>query len=71
MVGLLFQSQSPGANIYIANIDGTGVIQLTDTDTNDYSPEISPNGKQVVFLANRDGNQEVYTIILTVQSKLV
>lgn len=59
---ILFQSKSPSANIFIANIDGTGVIQLTDTDSNDYSPKISPSGKQVAFLANRDGNQEVYVM---------
>lgn len=59
---ILFHSKSPNANIFIGNIDGTGLIQLTNTEGNDYSPKLSPDGKQVAFLGNRDGNQEVYVM---------
>ena len=61
---LLFQSKSSPSQISIANIDGSNVIQLTDDETNNMSPKISPDGKQIAYLSNRDGNQEVYVMNL-------
>jgi len=57
---LLFQSKASPSQISIANIDGSNVIQLTNDDTNNMSPKISPDGSQIAYLSNRDGNQEVY-----------
>ncbi|WP_448564888.1 TolB family protein [Thalassotalea ganghwensis] len=59
---LLFQSQSSPSQISIANIDGSNVIQLTNDDSNNMSPKISPDGSQIAYLSNRDGNQEVYVM---------
>ena len=59
---LLFQSKSSPSQISIANIDGSNVIQLTNDDTNNMSPKISPDGSQIAYLSNRDGNQEVYVM---------
>ncbi|MFC3120445.1 TolB family protein [Agaribacter flavus] len=61
---LLFQSKASPSQISIANIDGSNVIQLTDDETNNMSPKISPDGKQIAYLSNRDGNQEVYVMDL-------
>ena len=57
---LLFQSKNGPSQISIANIDGSGITQLTHDDSNNMSPKISPNGSQIAYLSNRDGNQEVY-----------
>ena len=46
--------------ICIANVDGTDVVQLTNNNSVDGDPKISPDGKQVVFFSGRDGNYEVY-----------
>ena len=59
---LLFQSKASPSQISIANIDGSNVIQLTTDDTNNMSPKISPDGLQIAYLSNRDGNQEVYVM---------
>ncbi|MEW6996895.1 TolB family protein [Colwelliaceae bacterium BS250] len=57
---ILFQSKVSPSQISIANIDGSKVIQLTNDDTNNMSAKISPDGSQIAYLSNRDGNQEVY-----------
>ena len=59
---LLFQSKAGPRQICIANIDGSNVIQLTHDDTDNMSPKISPDGSQIAYLSNRDGNQEVYVM---------
>jgi len=59
---LLFQSKADPSQISIANIDGSNVIQLTNDDTNNMSPKLSPDGSQIAYLSNRDGNQEVYVM---------
>jgi TolB protein len=57
---LLFQSKASPSQICIASIDGSNVLQLTNDETNNMSPKISPSGSQIAYLSNRDGNQEVY-----------
>lgn len=59
---LLFQSKASPSQISIANIDGSNLIQLTQDETNNMSPKISPDGSQIAYLSNRDGNQEVYVM---------
>ena len=41
--------------------DGMGSVRLTDGET-DTAPSVSPDGSQVVFMSNRDGNWEVYLV---------
>jgi len=55
-------SKTIATQISIANIDGSHLIQLTNDDTNNFNPKVSPDGKQIVYLSNRDGNQEVYVM---------
>lgn len=59
---LLFQSKASPSQICISNLDGSDVTQLTHDDTNNRSPKISPDGSQIAYLSNRDGNQEVYVM---------
>jgi len=55
-------SKTVATQISIANIDGSNVIQLTNDDKNSLNPKISPDGTQIAYLSNRDGNQEVYVM---------
>lgn len=59
---ILFQSKASPSQISIANIDGSNLIQLTNDESNNMSPTISPDGLQIAYLSNRDGNQEVYVM---------
>ncbi|MGC0118121.1 TolB family protein [Pseudoalteromonas piscicida] len=59
---LLYQSKASPSQISIANLDGSEVIQLTQDDTDNMSPQISPDGTKIAYLSNRDGNQEVYVM---------
>lgn len=59
---ILYQSKASPSQISIANIDGSNVIQLTNDESNNMSPKISPDGLQIAYLSNRDGNQEVYVM---------
>ena len=48
-------------NIYIINIDGTGLIKLTNIGDN-LGPCWSPDGNWITFTSYRDGNNEIYII---------
>ncbi len=50
--------------IILSNIDGGAPVLLTDQPA-DTNPEISPDGSTVVFMSDRAGNWEVYSIDIT------
>jgi len=52
-------------DIYIANIDGTGLTRLTDHPRYDAEGAVSPDGKTVVFTSLRDGDLDIYTMDTT------
>jgi len=57
---LLFQSQAKPRQIVMANIDGSNQITLTDDDSDSMSPKLSPDGRHIAYLSNKDISQEVY-----------
>ena len=49
------------SQIWVMNPDGTDMVQLTTTGRNGH-PSWSPNGSQIAFASNRDGNDEIYVM---------
>jgi len=52
------------SDIYVANIDGTGLTQLTNNDFYEGSPNWSPDGQKIVFTAKAVDNQDLYIMNL-------
>jgi Tol biopolymer transport system component len=51
----------PHMDIFEANADGSGGLRrLTDANGYDAEGSYSPDGKQIVFCSNRDGNLQLY-----------
>jgi TolB protein len=42
------------------NADGGGLTRLTDNPANDWVPSWSPDGTQITFSSQRNGNSEIY-----------
>ncbi len=51
-------------DIYLQNMDGTGLTRLTEHVANDNHITFSPDGSQIAFASKRDGNYEVYLMNL-------
>ena len=61
---IVFHSQPGPSEIYIANMDGSNLTQLTQNNAEDWHPEVSPNGQQIAFMSNREGTHEIYVMNL-------
>ena len=48
--------------IYVMNVDGSGVTRLTDNNAEDHVPAWSPDGRRIAFVSDRDGNNEIYVM---------
>ena len=47
--------------IYVMNADGSNRVQLTDSnDINPFGIDWSPDGSKLVFVSNRQGDDEIY-----------
>ena len=49
-------------DIFVANLDGEIVAQLTDTPGYDAEPTVSPKGDKIVFTSTRSGDLELWTM---------
>src|SRR5689334_6882917 len=49
-------------DIWIANENGSAVQRLTDNKARDIYPRFSPDGSEIAFSSNRDGNYDVFVI---------
>jgi Tol biopolymer transport system component len=50
------------AEIYVMDLDGSNLRQLTDNRFDDNSPSWSPDGRLIVFTSNRERNWQLYTL---------
>jgi len=58
---IAFASNRGGTpQIYLINLDGTGLVQLTDLQDGGCQPDWSPEGVQIVFTSPCPGNTERY-----------
>ncbi|HMQ52352.1 MAG TPA: protein kinase [Anaerolineae bacterium] len=49
-------------DIYVMDENGDALQQITNDPENDYDPTWSIDGKQIVFVSERDGNAELYVV---------
>jgi len=68
---LCFHGQTSPRDIYVVNVHGTGLTNLTSPDRLPGQPGLngdnircdwSPKGNAIAFTSNRDGNQEIYVV---------
>lgn len=64
---LLYGGTDPGleelvSGIHVIGINGTDMRQLTEDKGSSWSPSWSPDGQQVAFVSDRDGDADIYVI---------
>jgi Tol biopolymer transport system component len=60
---IAFQSNRDGNDeIYVVNVDGSGLARLTNNAASDGHPTWSPEGKRIAFESNRDGKFQLYVM---------
>jgi Tol biopolymer transport system component len=60
---IAFTSSRDGiAQIYRMNADGSSPLRLTRSGHEDLSPQVSPDGKQILFTSSRDGRDRLYLV---------
>ena len=50
------------SEIYVMAVDGSNQLNLTNNAADDGGPTWSPDGRQIAFNSNRDGNDEIYVM---------
>src|SRR6266403_2268360 len=60
---IAFVSNRDGnSEIYVMNVDGTGLTRLTDDPGVDVYPAWSPDGSRIAFTSTRDGHYNIYVM---------
>lgn len=62
---VVFSSQNQPdfeGDIYVMNIDGSGIERLTSTAALNYAPSWSPDGTKIVFVSDRTGNDDIWVM---------
>lgn len=53
---------SANENIYIMNIDGTNLANLSQINARDWKPKFTPDGKKIIFESNQDSHWQIYSM---------
>ena len=62
---IVFTSDRTGyLDVFIMNLDGSNVRNLTSSTFDDLSPTFSPKHNKVAFISNREGNNDVFVMNL-------
>lgn len=48
--------------IFVMRSDGVDPVRLTNDASDNTSPMLSPDGRRIVFVSDRDGNREIYVM---------
>jgi TolB protein len=60
---MAFMSNRDGnPEIYVMNVDGSGVRRITNHPAGDSSPTWSPTGTQIAFTSDRSGTPQIYIV---------
>jgi TolB protein len=60
---IAFVSTRPGnLEIYVMNVDRSGLARLTAQPGEDFDPAWSPDSRRIVFSSDRDGWSELYAV---------
>lgn len=60
---IVFQSNRiGGSKLFVAQLDGSHLRQLTSGPGDDVTPVWSPDGTQVLFASSRDGNEDIWIV---------
>ena len=51
-----------GSQIYLINVDGSGVTRLTHSSGIDTEPNFSPDGRHIIFTSDRGGSPQIYRV---------
>lgn len=57
------------SDLYTINLDGSGLVNLTDSQVNDNAPDWSPDGSKIVFFSNL-GAEDRQIMVIDVASKV-
>lgn len=49
-------------NLYVINVDGTGLTCLTQARSDEWFGRWSPDGSRILFVSNRTGNYDLFTM---------
>jgi Tol biopolymer transport system component len=63
--GVVFFSARDGHSnnqIYAMNPDGSNQVRITNDVASDVDPDVSTNGKQIVFTSNAPGNNDIFVL---------
>jgi len=56
----IVDSTKPDLEVFAVQPNGSGLHQLTDAAGGSFAPALSPDGKQIAFVSNRDGTNKLY-----------